>query len=115
MLPMLLQKKSYATGKGHEVAVRGEKATTVVHLLDEEGKVSSGPAESLSCELTLDTNSDEVKGSVKRTKNGQFEISYQPTSRGRHQLHIKVKGEYSNHHVSVFTSHGNYLTSFGSL
>ena len=91
--------KSYATGKGHEVAVRGEKATAVVHLLDEEGKVSSEPAESLSCELTLDTNSDKVrskvKGSVKKPKNnGQFEISYQPTSRGRHQLHIKLKGEH---------------------
>ena len=86
--------KSYATGKGLEVAVRGEKATAIVHILDEEGKVSSEPAKSLSCELTSDTNSDKVNGSVKKTKDGQFEISYQPTSRGRHQLHIKVKGEH---------------------
>ena len=86
--------KSYATGKGLKVAVRGEKSTAIVHLLDEEGKVCPEPAKSLSCELTSDTNSDKVKGSVKKKKDGQFEISYQPTSRGRHQLHIKVKGEY---------------------
>ena len=86
--------KSYATGKGLEVAVRGEKATAIVHLLDEEGKVCPQPFKSLSCELTSDTNSDKVKDSVKKTKDGQFEISYQPTSRGRHQLHIKVKGEH---------------------
>ena len=86
--------KSYATGKGLEVAVRGEKATAIVHLVDEEGEVCLEPAESLSCELTSDTNSDKVKCSVKNTKDSQFEISYKPTSRGRHQVHIKVKGEH---------------------
>ena len=86
--------KSFATGKGLEVAVRGEKSSAIVHLLDEEGKVCPQPAESLSCELTSDTNSDKVKGSMKKTQDGQFETSYQPTSRGRHQLHIKVKGEH---------------------
>ena len=90
----LTPEKSYATGKGLEVAVRGKKATAIVHLLNEEGKVCPESAECLSCELTSDTNSDKVKGSVKKTKDGQFEISYQPTSRGRHQLHIKVKGEH---------------------
>ena len=86
--------KSYAIGESLEVAVRGEKATAVVHLLDEEEKVCPYPAESLVCELTSDTNSDKVKGSVKKTKDGQFKISYQPTSRGKHHLHIKVKGEH---------------------
>ena len=84
----------YATGKGLEVAVQGDKAITIVHLLNEEGKVPSEPAKSLSCELTSDTNSDKIKCSVKKTKDGQFEISYQPTSRGRHRLHIKLKGEH---------------------
>ena len=31
---------------------------------------------------------------MKKTKDGQFEISYQPASRGRHQLHIKVEGDH---------------------
>ena len=87
-------KKSYATGKGLEVAVRGEKATAAVHICDEEGKVYPKPAESLTCELTSDTNVDKIKGKVKKTKDGQYRISYQPASQGRHQLHIKVKGDH---------------------
>ena len=86
--------KSYATGKGLKVALRGEKATAIVHLVDKEGEVFPEPAESLSCELISDTNSDKAKSSVKKKKDGQFEISYQPTSQGRHQLHIKVKDEH---------------------
>ena len=86
--------KTYATGKGLEVAVRGEKATAIVHVCDEEGRVCPEPVESLTCELTSDTNRDKMKGSVKKRKDGQFEMSYQASSRGRHQLHIKVKGEH---------------------
>ena len=86
--------KSYATGKGLEVAVRGEKATAIVHVCDKEGRVCSKPVESLTCKLTSDTNRDKMKGSVKKRKDGQFEISYQASSRGRHQLHIKVEGEH---------------------
>ena len=86
--------KSHATGKSLEVAVRGEKATAVVHICDEEGKVYPKPVKSLTCELTSDTNSDKIKGEVKKTKDGQFEISYQLASRGRHQLHIKVEGDH---------------------
>ena len=82
---------SYATGKGLEVAVRGEKATAIVHIRDEERRVCP---ESFFCELTSDTNSDKMKGSVKKIKDGQFEMSYQASSRGRHQLHIKVEGEH---------------------
>ena len=86
--------KSYATGKGLEVAVRGEKATAIVHVCDEEGRVCPEPVEPLTCELTSDTNRDKIKGSVKKRKDGQFEMSYQANSRGRHQLHIKAKGEH---------------------
>ena len=86
--------KSYATGKGLEVAVRGEKATAIVHVCDEEGRVCPEPVESLTCELMSDTSSDKMKGSVKKIKDGLFEIRYQASSRGRHQLHIKVKGEH---------------------
>ena len=86
--------KSYATGKGLEVAVRGEKATAIVHVCDKEGRVCPEPVESLTCELTSNTNSDKIKCSVKNIKDRQFEMSYQASSRGRHQLHIKVEGEH---------------------
>ena len=57
-------KDSYATGKGLQVAVRGEKATAVVH-------VCRKPVESLSCELTSEDSTEKVKGTVKKTKDGQ--------------------------------------------
>ena len=86
--------KSYATGKGLEVAVRGEIATAIVHVCDEEGRVCPEPVKSLTCDLTSETNRDKMKGSVKKREDGQFEMSYQASSRGRHQLHIKVEGEH---------------------
>lgn len=88
-------KMSFATGKGLEVAERGKKATAIVHICDEKGRVYPKPIESLSCELTSGTNPDKIKGTVKKTKDGRFnKIIYHPTSRGRHQLHIKVEGEH---------------------
>ena len=87
-------KDSYATGKGLKVAVRGEKATAVVHICDKEGKVYPKPVKSLTCELTADTSADKVKGEVKKTQDGQYEISYHAPNRGRHQLHIKVEDDH---------------------
>ena len=87
-------KRSYATGKGLQVVSPGEKATAIIHLCNEEGGICPLQAESLSYELIPEANSEKVKCFVKKTKDSQFEISYQPTSRGRHQLHIKVKGEH---------------------
>ena len=87
-------RRSYATGKGLKGAVRGENNTAVVHVCDEKGRVYPNIVESLVCELTSDTNAYKIKGELKKTKDGQFEISYKPTSRGRHQLHVKVEGEH---------------------
>ena len=85
---------SYATGKGLEVAVPREKATAVVHVCDAEERIISAAIESLTCELISDNNLDKIKGTVKTIETGKYEIGYQPTGRGRHQLHIKVEGEH---------------------
>ena len=93
-LPCVSPEKSYATGKGLEVAVQGEKNTAIVHICDDEGSVYPMPDKSLTCELTSGTSTDKIKVSVKKIKAGQYEISYQPTSRGRYQLHVKAEGEH---------------------
>ena len=36
----------------------------------------------------------KIDCSVKKTEASQYEISYQPTSQGRHHLHINVEGEH---------------------
>ena len=82
--------RCYATGKGLEVAVIGEKATAVMHAVDEEGIGCDKPLESIKCELISEADNIAVKCKVEK-KNSQYEISYQPTHRGKHQLSIRVE------------------------
>ena len=94
-LQELSPEKCYATGKGlQEVAKFGERATAVLHVIDHKGKACTTPVEILTCELVSDVTGEKIDCSVKKTEAGQYEISYQATSRGRHQLHIKVEGEH---------------------
>ena len=89
--------KSYATGKGLKVAVPGEEATAVVHICDTKGNVYSKPIdiESLTCDLISDNSHDKmIVGTINTIEVGKYEVSYQPTIRGRHQLCIKVEGEH---------------------
>ena len=86
--------KCYATGKGLETAELGERATAVLNVVDEKGKACAVAVESLSCELVSETTGEKKDCSVKKTGDSQYEISYQPASRGRHQLHIKVEGDH---------------------
>jgi tripartite motif-containing protein 2/3/tripartite motif-containing protein 71 len=87
--------KCHATGKGLKVAEPGERAIAVLHIVDQKGKDYSTPVETLTCELMSESTGEKIDCSVKKTEaSGQYEIGYQATSRGRHQLHIKVEGEH---------------------
>ena len=87
--------KCYATGKGLEVAIEpGERTTAVLQVVDEKGKACNVPVETVTTELESESMRKKTKCVVKKTEASQYEISYQPTSRGRHQLHIKVEGEH---------------------
>ena len=88
--------KCYATGKGLEVAELGGRAAAVLHVVDQIGKACTtpGPVETLTCELVSEITGEKIDCSVKKTEASQYEISYQATSRERHQLHIKVEGEH---------------------
>jgi hypothetical protein len=87
--------KCHATGKGLGVAKVNERATAVLHVVDNEGKVCTKPVETLTCELISESSGVKTDCSMQKTAaSGQYEISYQATSRGKHQLHIKVEGEH---------------------
>ena len=87
--------KCYATGKGLDVAIEPrERATAVLHVVNEKGKACNVPVETVTTELESESMRKKTKCVVKKTEASQYEISYQPTSRGRHQLHIKVEGEH---------------------
>ena len=87
--------KCYTTGKGLEVAKIGERATAVLHTVSRTEKACVTPIEYLRCELVSESAGEASVCTVKAKEGsiGQYEISYQSTSRGRHQLHVKVEGE----------------------
>ena len=96
LTPWLLQQtypeKCYAEGKGLEVAKCGERATAVLHLVDECEKACSTPMETVSCELVAVPK--KIDCSVKKEGDSQYAISYQTSSPGKYQLHVKVEGEH---------------------
>ena len=86
--------KCHTTGKGIEVAVVGEKSTSILHAVSYEGKPFEEPIKSLECELVSEITSTQASCSVEKRGQSQYEISYQPIIKGRHQLHIKVEGQH---------------------
>ena len=93
-LQQKFSEKCYATGKGLETAEPGERATAIVNVVDDKEKACPVAVESLTCELVSETTGEKKDCSVKKTGDSRYEISYQPASRGRHQLHIKVEGDH---------------------
>ena len=86
--------KCHATGKGLEVAVVGVKSTAILHAVSYEDKPFDKPIKSLECELVSEITGTRTNSSVERRGQSQYEISYQPTIKGRHQLHIKMEGQH---------------------
>ena len=84
--------RSYATGKGLELATVGGQATAIMHAIDADGKEYEHPLVNTSCELVSDTGGPVFKAAVQKKEKNKYTISYQPTHRGRHQLHVKVEG-----------------------
>ena len=76
--------KCHATGKGLEVAVVGEKSTCILHAINFEGISCVDPIKSLDCELLSEITATKSSCSIER-RQSQYEISYQPTIKGRHQ------------------------------
>ena len=85
-----------ATGKGLVVAELGERTTVSLHTVSETKKACAAPMKYLTCELVSESTVDAAVCTVKpkEASIGQYEISYKPVRRGRHQLHIKVEGEH---------------------
>ena len=86
--------KCYIAGKGAGVAVVGVKSTAILQAINFEGKPCEEPIKSLECELVSEITGTRASCSVERRGQSQYEISYQPTIKGRHQLHIKVQGQH---------------------
>ena len=84
----------YITGKGAEVAAVGEKSTAILQTINVKGKPCEEPIKSLKCEIVSEITGTRLSCSVERRGQSQYEISYQPTIKGRHQLHVIVDGQH---------------------
>ncbi len=84
----------HATGKGLDVAMIEEKSLITLLAVNYNGAPCEEPLESLQCELVSELTGATVRGSVESKGQSQYEISYQPTIKGRHQLHIKVEDQH---------------------
>jgi tripartite motif-containing protein 2/3/tripartite motif-containing protein 71 len=87
--------KCRASGKGVDVAVVEERCEAVLQTINFHGKPGREPVPSLECEAVSEITGARMSCSVVRgEQQGQYKISYQPTIKGRHQLHIKVSGQH---------------------
>ena len=88
--------KCHIKGKRAEAAVVGEKSTANLQAINFAGKPCEEPMKSLECELVSEIAGTRASCSVERKGQSQYEISYiyQPTIKGRHQLHIKVQSQH---------------------
>ena len=92
----------YTISKITDAATVGKMFTATFIQHGEEAFVNL--MESLECELESELTCTRARGSLERRGQSQYEVSYQPTIKGRHQLHIKVMGEHirgSPHRVAV--------------
>ena len=86
--------KCYATGKGLKGALVGEESTALLQVLNVEGKPCEDPIISLKCEIESSVTDTKASCSVAKKGPSQYEINYQPATKGRHQLCIKVEGQH---------------------
>ena len=87
--------KCYVTSEGgFKMAVVGEKSTVILHAINYGRKPCEESIGSLKCELLSEITGTRANCSVARRGQSEYEISYQPTVKGRHRLHIQVEGQY---------------------
>ena len=84
--------KCHTMGRGLETATVGEKSTATLQAVCGNGCPCLDPIESLECELESMLTVARVRGEVKERGRGKYEISYQPVTKGRNLLHIRVCG-----------------------
>ena len=81
------------TGKGIEVASVGQESSVVFQSTNLKGKPCEASLESLECVLVSDLTSTKTSCIVNRKGSSSYDISYMPSIKGSHQLHVKLSGQ----------------------
>ena len=96
--------KSYATGDGLKVATVGEESTVTLHARDRDDRECDAPLQDINASLVCTSESTTVRCDIKWVGKSTYTVSYQPTTRGRHELYLKVNGKVmkgSPHNIIV--------------
>ena len=86
--------KCHVAGKVAEAAVVGEKCTAILQAINFGSELCKESIKSLECNYVSEITGIGANCSVERSSQSQYKISYQPTIKGRHQLHVKVQGQH---------------------
>ena len=86
--------KCQVMSKGMERAKVGKTSTAVLQAVDFNSRPCEEPIVSSEIELVSELTGTRKRGSIERTGQSQYKISYQPTIKGRYQLQIKVEGQH---------------------
>ncbi len=83
-----------ATGRG--VAMVGEKGTVDFNAASFKGEPyeAVSPSTMIEVDFVSEITGRNVECSTEHKGEGQYVISFQPTVKGRHQLHIKTDGQH---------------------
>ena len=77
--------------KCHARAVVGGKSTFSLIF---EGSRSRDLMKTLECELVSEITHARASCSIERRSQVQYEVSYQPTVKGKHQIHVTIGGQH---------------------
>ena len=83
----------YTTGDGLKTATVGEEVTVTLHARDKDDKECTVPIQNLNAELVCSKDGISAECQVKDEDRSKYMIKYKPTTRGNHELHIKIKGK----------------------
>jgi tripartite motif-containing protein 2/3/tripartite motif-containing protein 71 len=72
----------------------GEKCVVEVDVVNGRGGLCVEEVCSLECDILCELMGTMAACCVERRGQGEYEASYQPTIKGRHQLHIRIAGQH---------------------
>ena len=85
--------KCYTTGDGVKTATVGEEAAVTLHARDKDDRECTVPIQNLTAELVCSKDGTTAECQVKDEDRSKYVIKYKPTTRGSHELHIRIKGK----------------------
>ena len=91
--PAVYPGKCYTTGDGLKTATVGEEATVTLHARDKDDRECTVPIQNLTAELVRTKDGTTAECQAQDEGRSKYVIKYKPTTRGNHELHIRIKGK----------------------